>query len=819
VSRAKVLGGLARAVTGSAPEELAPVAERATRSIMPAPQRLASGGRARRPAPSAEERAALYAQLEQQYDLPEGYLARVRQIESSDGTRLFNRNSRAAGPFQFIPRTATAMGLRDPYDEVASAEAAARLAADNARQLRRRGFEIDAPTLYLAHQQGAGGAVSLLQGNRPAVDIVGRNAVLWNAGNENMTGPQFAGRILDSFRGAPAPAPAPASSTVAAAPAQAPAQAPELPAPQPVVAQPPTPIPFPPPPPPLAPPAMRQRRTEVDPGALQRVMASLEMQGSPDTAISPMERHLQMVQQAQRRYVTPMPEQEPLRLAQGGEVYQATQPLFMREYYGPPEEAERYALGNERNFFGQREGFSGTSPVRRLPIEGGGGDGGDGDIRPLPATFVPNAAGQTTISGPAGGTYVQNPDAGPFMPSTGSVSKDISNIANTALPALGGTPLISSITSGLGDLSGVTSEDQTARQETRRDLDAMTERDVKDRLGITVEDLPALENISATYKPEAENLPTVDAASVKTTQTPFGNFSDSASAIDSLYDSVLNRDPDAGAEAYWLDRVEKVGWDNALREFGQGAAMELGPKANLDFLNMPEGDGTRGEPGPTGAPGTGNFAQDLGSFLSEPAVQDAAMAFGLGALTGGIGPGIAAATRGAASEALADMLGVEKSVPTVSDFISSIFGGYGSDKGIGDVNEGTFGSDKDAPGVGGEKGDNSPDGAPGGTPGGEASTSGGDMGGGPSGDSGDGYREGGLVGSLFDRFADGGPVGGINRDFLRDFAYLSPQVAQGRSLASPGGLARAARAQPLAAPAPGRSPLALAARGRRGAFR
>jgi hypothetical protein len=87
------------------------------------------------------------------------------------------------------------------------------------------------------------------------------------------------------------------------------------------------------------------------------------------------------------------------------------------------------------------------------------------------------------------------------------------------------------------------------------------------------------------------------------------------------------------------------------------------------------------------------------------------------------------------------------------------------------------------------------------------------MGGGPSGDSGDGYREGGLVGSLFDRFADGGPVGGINRDFLRDFAYLSPQVAQGRSLASPGGLARAARAQPVAAPGPGRSPLALAARG------
>jgi len=125
-------------------------------------------------------------------------------------TRLFNRNSKAAGPFQFIPRTATAMGLRDPYDEIASAEAAARLAADNAQALRRRGFEIDAPTLYLAHQQGATGAVRLLQGNQPAVDIVGRNAVVWNAGDENMTGPQFAGRILDYFRGTPQATPAPA---------------------------------------------------------------------------------------------------------------------------------------------------------------------------------------------------------------------------------------------------------------------------------------------------------------------------------------------------------------------------------------------------------------------------------------------------------------------------------------------------------------------------------------------------------------------------------------------------------------------------------
>ena len=361
------------------------------------PQRLASGGQARggprRPPPTAEERAALYTRLEQQYDLPEGYLARVRAIESSDGTRLFNRNSRAAGPFQFIPRTATAMGLRDPYDEIASAEAAARLAAENAQALRRRGFEIDAPTLYLAHQQGATGAVRLLQGNRPAVDIVGRNAVVWNAGNENMTGPQFAGRILDSFRGVPAQPPqaAPAQAAAPAEPpaiprigalppvqasaqpaAQAPAQQPTAPA-----AQAPMPIPFPPPPAPPVP-AARQRRAD-DPSVMRDVIAGLEMQGSGAGQPSPIERHLQMVQQGQRRYATAMPEQEPTMMAQGGlartlgAMGRGNDSLVA--HITPREALALKAMGGS----GTTNPYTGMLEFDDGGGDGGGGDGGGGD--------------------------------------------------------------------------------------------------------------------------------------------------------------------------------------------------------------------------------------------------------------------------------------------------------------------------------------------------------------------------------------------------------------------------------------------------------
>lgn len=145
-----------------------------------------------------------YSELERRYGLPQGYLAPTRKVESSGGRNVYNPKSGAAGDFQFIPRTARAYGLADPYDPVASADAAARLARDNMAALRRAGIENPtAADLYLAHQQGAGGAVKLLRGGEtPAQYLVGANAVNWNAGNQSMTGPQFADVIRSKFLGA-----------------------------------------------------------------------------------------------------------------------------------------------------------------------------------------------------------------------------------------------------------------------------------------------------------------------------------------------------------------------------------------------------------------------------------------------------------------------------------------------------------------------------------------------------------------------------------------------------------------------------------------
>ena len=157
----------------------------------------------------------LFGDLERQYGLPSGFLARTYQIESGSGANLYNPLSKAAGGFQFIPSTAKQYGLKDPYDLAQSAEAAARLAADNRAALQKAGIESPtAAQLYLAHQQGASGANKLLGGaDTKATDIVGEKAVLWNAGKASMTGPEFADRIMAKFEGTTPAVQPPAGAT------------------------------------------------------------------------------------------------------------------------------------------------------------------------------------------------------------------------------------------------------------------------------------------------------------------------------------------------------------------------------------------------------------------------------------------------------------------------------------------------------------------------------------------------------------------------------------------------------------------------------
>lgn len=146
------------------------------------------------------------------YGISGSYLSRVHALEG-DGVS----STGAKGPFQFIDSTAKKYGLTDPFNPEQAAAAAARLAADNRAQLGR---DIGrAPTdaeLYLAHQQGAGGAAALLENPtmtaqqalmtlpRYANDPNGAaRAIRVNGGDPNAPAAAFTRMWTVKFNGAP----------------------------------------------------------------------------------------------------------------------------------------------------------------------------------------------------------------------------------------------------------------------------------------------------------------------------------------------------------------------------------------------------------------------------------------------------------------------------------------------------------------------------------------------------------------------------------------------------------------------------------------
>ena len=146
----------------------------------------------------------LFTTQEQSFGLPSGYLARTAEIESGFNPNAKNPNSSAGGLFQFIDSTAKQYGLQDRFDPRQATEAAARLAADNARILERGlGRAPTAGELYLAHQQGAGGALKLLRNpDARAEDVVGSAAARLNRGGGRTAG-DFASMWTGKFDNAP----------------------------------------------------------------------------------------------------------------------------------------------------------------------------------------------------------------------------------------------------------------------------------------------------------------------------------------------------------------------------------------------------------------------------------------------------------------------------------------------------------------------------------------------------------------------------------------------------------------------------------------
>jgi hypothetical protein len=129
------------------------------------------------------------------------YMTRLALVENGGKVEGGSPLSSAKGPFGFLSGTAKQYGLTSPNDPAASAAAAARLTLDNKAALTNAlGREPTPGELYLAHQQGAGGAIKLLQNpNAPVESVIGAQAARNNAATPGMTAGQFANKWMGKF--------------------------------------------------------------------------------------------------------------------------------------------------------------------------------------------------------------------------------------------------------------------------------------------------------------------------------------------------------------------------------------------------------------------------------------------------------------------------------------------------------------------------------------------------------------------------------------------------------------------------------------------
>jgi len=111
--------------------------------------------------------------LEKQHSLPEGTLLFTKTNETGAdllrGEDLVSPTG-ATGPFQFTKRTAKEFGIEGKNDFYTQAKAAAELATRNAKALKEAGLPVTSESIYLAHQQGATGAIKILR-NKITPDI------------------------------------------------------------------------------------------------------------------------------------------------------------------------------------------------------------------------------------------------------------------------------------------------------------------------------------------------------------------------------------------------------------------------------------------------------------------------------------------------------------------------------------------------------------------------------------------------------------------------------------------------------------------------
>ena len=132
------------------------------------------------------------------------YYSKLAKIESNYNPNAQAKSSSAGGLFQFLDGTWNSYGSGSKTGLGGNvADAVASFTKDNYNSLGKAlGRTPTYGELYLSHQQGAGGAISLLSNpNASAVDVVGYDAVVNNGGSADMTAGAFASLWTKKFDG------------------------------------------------------------------------------------------------------------------------------------------------------------------------------------------------------------------------------------------------------------------------------------------------------------------------------------------------------------------------------------------------------------------------------------------------------------------------------------------------------------------------------------------------------------------------------------------------------------------------------------------
>lgn len=131
-----------------------------------------------------------------------GYFKRLADVESGSNPNAQNPNSSAGGLFQFIDSTWGQYGTGNRKGTGTNVgTAVGTLTKDNRNFLQKiLGRSPTEGELYLAHQQGAGGAAELLSNPTAlAADLVGYDQVMLNGGTPGMTAGEFAKMWTSKF--------------------------------------------------------------------------------------------------------------------------------------------------------------------------------------------------------------------------------------------------------------------------------------------------------------------------------------------------------------------------------------------------------------------------------------------------------------------------------------------------------------------------------------------------------------------------------------------------------------------------------------------